>query len=436
MLEFREAIDRFKGATILVIGDIMLDRYTFGDVERISPEAPIPIILKAAERFTLGGAGNVANNLAVLGASVSLAGVLGDDEAGARVMNILKEKGIDTGAVVVLPRRTTTEKHRIVSGDNHQLLRLDEEEKRHLTPEEEDQCYGLFVSKIKKADAIIFSDYAKGFFSEHFAQKIIALARAEQKMRLADFNPKNKKYFLGVDVITPNLKEARELTGLNEVEKIGPQLVREFGGHVVVTRGGDGMSLFRREDASHKHIPGKKIKVFDVSGAGDTSIAVLALGMVAGLEIADAVMLANEAGTIVVQKPGTATLSREELSSILKTSNLVENVKMVPKLWGYEQWIENNEKYCCKILGLNKGYQCSLHFHKNKDETFLVTAGHVRLELGDEIMHLRPGSFVRVLPNTPHRFAGMEDSLIMEVSTHHEDSDSYRIEESRKMDPV
>ncbi len=107
---------------------------------------------------------------------------------------------------------------------------------------------------------------------------------------------------------------------------------------------------------------------------------------------------------------------------------------MVPKLWGYEQWIQNNDKYCCKILGLNKGYQCSLHYHKNKDETFLVTSGHVRLELGDQVIHLRQGSFARVLPNTPHRFAGMEDSVIMEISTHHEDSDSYRIEESRKMD--
>jgi mannose-6-phosphate isomerase-like protein (cupin superfamily) len=97
--------------------------------------------------------------------------------------------------------------------------------------------------------------------------------------------------------------------------------------------------------------------------------------------------------------------------------NRVENVALVPKLWGYEQWIENNEKYCCKILGLNKGYQCSLHYHKNKDEMFLVTAGHVRFELGGEVMHLRPGSFVRVPPNTPHRFAGIEDSLLIATAS-------------------
>ncbi len=112
----------------------------------------------------------------------------------------------------------------------------------------------------------------------------------------------------------------------------------------------------------------------------------------------------------------------------------IDNVAIVPKLWGYEKWLENNDKYCCKILSLNKGYQCSLHYHKNKDETFLVTKGRIRLELGSETMLLDKGDFVRVLPGTQHRFAGIENSLIIEMSTHHEDKDSYRIEKSRKMD--
>jgi D-beta-D-heptose 7-phosphate kinase/D-beta-D-heptose 1-phosphate adenosyltransferase len=434
MPDLKQAIDKFKDATVLVIGDIMLDHYTFGEVDRISAEAPVPIILKTSEKFTLGGAANVANTLAALGSSVSLVGAVGDDAAGKLVMKLLKESGIDTGAVLKISERPTIEKHRIVSGENHQFLRLDSEKKDHLTPKEEDEYYKLIPPLIKKSDAVIFSDYAKGFFSEQFAQKIVVLAKAEKKIMLADFNPKNKKYFTGVDIITPNLKEAHALTGLEEIEEIGKKIVKEFDVHAVVTRGGEGMSLFRREDASHYHVPGKKIKVFDVSGAGDTSIAVLALGVIAGLDVADATMLANEAGTIVVQKPGTATLSREEILSVLKGDNHIENVAMVPKFWGYEQWIENNEKYCCKILGLNKGYQCSLHYHKNKDEMFLVTTGHVRLELGEELMYLRPGHFVRVPQNTPHRFAGLEDSLIMEVSTHHDDADSYRIEESRKMD--
>lgn len=114
----------------------------------------------------------------------------------------------------------------------------------------------------------------------------------------------------------------------------------------------------------------------------------------------------------------------------------ISDVTIVPKLWGYEKWLENNEKYCSKVLSLNKGFQCSLHYHKNKDETFLVTKGHVRLELGDQVLDLTEGDFVRVAPGTPHRFAGLEDSFIMETSTHHEEDDSYRIEESRKMDPA
>jgi rfaE bifunctional protein kinase chain/domain len=327
MSNLKEAIEKFKDAKVAVIGDIMLDHYTFGEVERVSPEASVPIVVEKSEKFMLGGAANVANNLAALGANVSLAGTVGDDKAGALVMRLLKEKGIGTEAIVTLAHRPTIEKHRIISGENHQLLRLDREKRDNLTLQEEERCYALMVPIIKKCDAIIFSDYAKGFFREPFTQKIIAFAKAEKKIMLADFNPKHKKYFLGVDVVSPNFKEARELTGLYEceVEMIGPQIVRELDVHAVVTLGGEGMSLFRREDASHYHVPGKKIRVFDVSGAGDTSIAVLALGVVAGLDLADATMLANEAGTIVVQKPGTATLSREELASALESDNHVEN---------------------------------------------------------------------------------------------------------------
>ena len=434
MPSLQEAIGKFKDAKVAVLGDVMLDHYTFGEVERISQEASVPVVVRKSEKFTLGGAANVAHNLATLGATVWLGGTVGDDQAGALVLKLLRDKNIDAGAVVTLAGRPTIEKHRIIAGESHQLLRLDIEENNHLTSGEEARCCGLIAPVMKKCDVVIFSDYGKGYFSQPFAQEIIALAKAEKKLMLADFKPKNRRCFVGVDAVSPNLTEAREMTGLHEVEEIGPRLVAEFNAHVIVTRGGEGVSLFRRESASHHHVPGKKIKVFDVSGAGDTAIATLALGLTVGLDLEDAVTLANEAGTIVVQKPGTATLSREELASVLRNDNHVEGVAIVPKVWGYERWIENNEKYCCKVLGLKKGYQCSMHYHKNKDETFLVTEGHVRLELGSDVMHLRPGSFVRILQNTPHRFAGIDDSLIIEVSTHHEDSDSYRIEESKKMD--
>lgn len=434
MSDLTKAIAKFKDAKVLVIGDVMLDRYIFGDVERISPEAPVPVVQKKSEKFTLGGAANVANNLAALGAKVSLAGVVGNDWAKDMVLKLLQDKNIDAEGLLPSESHPTIEKQRIVSGDNHQLLRLDVERPEPLAPADEEKFYALAAPAIAKSDAIIFSDYAKGLFSEKLSQKLIAAAKNAGKLTLADFKPKNKNYFRGVDVVSPNLKEAREMTGLYDIESAGPEIVAQLAAHAVVTRGGDGISLFHRDDASHRHVPGKKIKIFDVSGAGDTSIAVLALGLASGLDLMGAATLANEAGAIVVQKPGTATLTSEELASAFAETNHLETLGMVPKVWGYEKWLENNEKYCCKLLSLNKGYQCSLHYHKDKDETFLVTSGHVRLELGDEVMHLRPGSFVRVPPGTHHRFAGIEDSVIIEVSTHHKEEDSYRIEGSRKMD--
>ncbi len=283
MSDFRGAINKFKDVRVVVLGDIMLDRWIFGDVDRISPEAPVPVVLKKSEKITLGGAANVANNLAALDATVSLVGIVGNDENGSLIMELLKQKNVGTEAIIALAHRPTTEKERIVFGENHQLLRLDREQGGNLTPIEEERCYALLVPVIKKCDVVVLSDYGKGFFSEGFAQKIIALAKAEKKVILADIKPTHKKYFIGVDVITPNLKEAREMTGLSDLLDIGPQLVREFGVNAIVTRGGEGMSLFRREDASHHHAPGKRIKVFDVSGAGDTSIAVLALGLATGL---------------------------------------------------------------------------------------------------------------------------------------------------------
>jgi rfaE bifunctional protein kinase chain/domain len=435
MENLNEAIQTFKEKRILVIGDIMLDRWTFGRTYRVSPEAPVPIVEKISESVTLGGAANVANNLASLGAKVYLAGIVGSDHRKDRIYKLLDEKGISREAILVHPTRQTTEKNRILSSDNHHVLRLDSETTGELTPAEEEELFSLFAPLIPTSDAIVLSEYMKGVFSLRFAQKIIAEAKKHHKIVLADVRPPTKHYFKGVDVIKPNLKEGREMTGLQAPTEIGRALVKEYNAYVLLTLGGDGMSVFNSDNAEEYRIPGKKITVFDVSGAGDTAIAVLALALSSGLSIKTAAWLSNEACGIVVQKSGTATLSIEELASSLHlVGSHVDDMSIVSKVWGYEKWLENNEKYCCKILSVNKGYQCSLHYHKNKDETFVVTAGHIRLELGDQIIHLRAGSYVRVLPGTPHRFTGMEDSLIMEVSTHHEDSDSYRIEESRAVD--
>lgn len=429
----KKAISGFCEKKILVIGDIILDRYTFGEASRISPEAPVPVVKKTSEKFALGGAANVASNLASLGAKVYLCGVVGNDNNKETLFNLLSEQGIEKNGVLVCGSRPTTVKQRVVSWPNHQMLRIDEESASNLSEEEEKTFLRNAASLLPDADFVVFSDYVKGVFSPRLTAELIKNAKSKSKTIFADFKPKNKEFFRGVDFITPNLQEAREISGLEDIEAVGPALVDSFGAHAVVTMGGDGISLFRREDKKRHHVPGKKIRVFDVSGAGDTVIAVVALAAASGLEPEDVVMLANAAGAVVVQKPGTATLTAEELLSALRDEAHIESTAVVSKLWGYEKWLENNDRYCSKLLSLNKGYQCSLHYHKNKDEMFVVTKGHVRLELGGEVMHLREGNFARVPPGTHHRFAGVEDSLILEISTHHDDADSYRIEESRKM---
>lgn len=433
MENIREALEQFEGKSVLVIGDIMLDKYTYGNVSRISPEAPVPVFVKMNETFIPGGAGNVACNLVSLEAKVSLCGVLGQDENAEVLLQILKEKKINTKLVIHDKKRPTTIKHRFVAGNN-QLIRVDEEDTDSLYTKDESKLLFLLKASIKSFDCIILSDYAKGLFSLSFTKEVIKIAKSRKILIVADIKPKNKEFFKGVDLVTPNLKEAKEITGLQDIKEIGAALIEYFKSNIMITRGEEGISIFAKEGTS-KDFPTQKIRVFDVSGAGDTVIAVTALGLASGLNLEDTAFLANHAGCLVVQKPGTATISLDELKSVVYTGRHLDQVDIVPKLWGYEKWLENNEKYCSKIMGLNKGYQCSLHYHKIKDETFLVTKGHIRMEVGEEILHMREGHFVRITPGTLHRFRGLEDSEFLEISTHHEEEDSYRIEESRKVDP-
>ena len=430
--ELKQALSKFKDMTVLVLGDIMLDQYTFGEVARISPEAPVPIVKKTGERFVLGGAGNVANTVGALGVKVILAGVVGDDSRKDVIRSLCASTGIETRPIVIDSSRPTILKHRIVAGSNHQLLRFDDEDARPLDIAIEDAVLARVLPYVTTVNAIIFSDYTKGFFSKRMVDEILSAAKRCNIPVYADVKPKNKNLFVGVDLVTPNVKEAEEMSGASTITEMGQWLVRHFKSEVLLTRGGDGMSAFDR-DGREFHVPARRISVFDVSGAGDTVVAVFALAKTAGLDLASATMCANAAGAVVVQKPGTATLSLEELSSALRETSHFEEAYTVPKIWGYEKWMENNDKYCSKILSLNKGYQCSLHYHKEKDETFLIKSGHVRLEMGDEVIHMREGNFVRIPPGTKHRFTGIEDSMILEISTHHDEADSYRLEESKKV---
>lgn len=432
MANLKKAISSFKDKKILVVGDLMLDLYTYGKVSRISPEAPVPILLKTSEKYGPGGAANVANNLALLGAKVSVCGMIGSDSKGEILMSLLRNQGIDVRSVIKVDNYPTILKHRLVAS-NHQLVRVDEEEVREFDQVNQEEAIGWVEYFLGKYDGVILSDYVKGIFSKKFTSEIIKIGKKQGVLIVADIKPPNKFKFKGVDLITPNSKEAQEMTGLDDIDACGNNLVKFFSSDVLITRGPEGMAAFQR-DGRNFDIPGKKIEVFDVSGAGDTVVAVVTLGLVGGLDLKNSADLANFAGSVVVQKPGTASITTDELEAFLSDKDHVDSVTVVPKVWGYEKWLENNEKYCSKILSVKRDYQCSLHYHKLKDEMFLVTSGHIRLEKGDETIHMMPGSFVRIPPGITHRFRGIQDSEILEISTHHTEADSYRIEESRKVE--
>lgn len=430
----KDSINKFSKIKVLVVGDVMLDHYVFGEVERISPEAPIPILKKNDEKFVPGGAGNVASNLASLGVKVSIAGIVGNDYIKDFLKKIFKEKKINSNALYTRKNKPSILKERLVA-KNQQLLRVDQEETSYLLSSEEKEFFSLIKKQIFLCNGIIFSDYNKGCFSPSLVKNIIKTAKISKKPIFADIKPENKVLFKGVEIIKPNAKEAIEMTGEKDVDRAGDRLAKYYQTNIVVTQGEKGLTIFKK-NGKKIPIPGKKITLNDVSGAGDTTIAVLAICILSGLDIETAGLVANHAGSIVVQKPGTATITVEELESSLQKDYHLEEIGMVPKIWGYEKWLENNENYCCKLLSLNKGFQCSLHYHKEKDEMFFVTKGHVRLEVNGKVMHMREGNFMRIKPGTKHRFRGMEDSIIIEVSTHHEEHDSHRIEKSKGIDLV
>ena len=304
----------FSAARILVVGDVMLDRYWFGDVSRISPEAPVPVVKVERSEERPGGAANVARNCASLGARVGLLSVVGNDEAGRILQRQMEEGGI---AASLLPDAAidTTVKLRVI-GRQQQLLRIDFE----TTPSHEVLQAKLaeFEQRLAGVDVVILSDYGKGGLA-HIGD-MIRLARAAGKKVLVD--PKGEDYskYRGATVITPNRSELRQVVGrwsdeaqlAEKAQQLRSELELEA---LLVTRSEEGMSLYRDGEALHQ--PARAQEVFDVSGAGDTVIATLAAMMALGAPWSDAIHLANLAGGVVVGKLGTATVSREELSAAM-----------------------------------------------------------------------------------------------------------------------
>jgi D-beta-D-heptose 7-phosphate kinase/D-beta-D-heptose 1-phosphate adenosyltransferase len=320
-------LPRFAACRVLVLGDVMLDRYVLGEVRRISPEAPIPVLKAEARRAVLGGAANVAQNVAALGAQAVLVGVVGMDDAATEIGRLLAASPAITACLVPVPRRPTTVKTRFMSG-GHQLLRLDEEESGPIEPALEAQVIAEFAQALPRADIVVLSDYAKGVLTDRVLADAIAAARTAGKPVIAD--PKRTGFgaYRGVDVLTPNEAEAARASGIATDDDDGAVRAGEHArlqadaGAVLVTRSAKGLTLLRR-DAPPMHVPTQARAVADVSGAGDTLIAAFAIGLASGAAMPEAAVLANVAAGLSVGKPGTATVSHAELGAALHRRGLL-----------------------------------------------------------------------------------------------------------------
>ena len=310
-----DVVGGLAGKRVLVVGDIMLDAYLIGDADRISPEAPVPVVQIEKERYLLGGAGNVARNIVALGGVATLAGVMGKDASADRIRGLVRDEGI-CGAFVVLPQRPTTVKTRVMAR-RQQMLRLDSEDASPLASADQEALLSVITEQLPAHDVVILSDYGKGGLT-HIAE-MIRIARAADKPVLVD--PKGDEWgkYAGATVITPNRSELKQVVGSwkNEEElaaKAG-KLRGDLGLEaLLVTRSEEGMTLFA--DEVH-HQPAKAQEVFDVSGAGDTVIATLAVMLAAGAAWDEAIRVANIAAGIVVGKLGTAVVTRQELLAAL-----------------------------------------------------------------------------------------------------------------------
>ncbi len=314
------AIERFDEARILVVGDLMLDRFVYGTVSRISPEAPIPVMHKQSEQVMLGGAGNVVRNILSLGASCHFITVIGDDLTGHTLTAKLGEEERVEPYLITETGRLSTEKSRFVAG-SQQLLRCDDESQQAISEQSETQILELATQSLSESALLVLSDYGKGVLSDRVIRGLIDAANAANVPVFVDPKRTNWAIYAGATLLSPNLLELQQACGAKPTqdteitEAARHQCDMHAIQHMLVTRGAQGMSFITHDNAHH--IPANAREVFDVSGAGDTVIATLAVATAAGLALPDAMALANVAGGIVVGRIGTATIFRTDLKTAL-----------------------------------------------------------------------------------------------------------------------
>ncbi|HEY5648656.1 MAG TPA: D-glycero-beta-D-manno-heptose-7-phosphate kinase [Nitrospiria bacterium] len=315
-------INNFGKCRVLVVGDLMLDHYIWGRVDRISPEAPVPVVSVSTESLHLGGAANVANNIISLGGKVDLVGVVGEDEFGRRILHEMKQQGIGTEGIVVDRNRPTTKKTRVIA-HSQQVVRFDRETRDPVSDKSRATLLEKAASFLPRVNSVLISDYAKGVVTEELIDGIRKRSPKNPPPVIVDPKVPHIPFYHHVDVITPNAKEALGASGLNDsnpgnIEKSGSYLLERLKCRaVLVTRGEKGMTLFEREGRV-SHIPTVAREVYDVTGAGDTVIGTMALGISAGASMEEAAMLANFAAGIVVGTVGTATVTQQSLLEFVR----------------------------------------------------------------------------------------------------------------------
>ncbi len=321
IIRLREAVRRFDSSCLLVAGDIMLDQFVWGEVSRISPEAPVPVVEVQKETMLLGGAANVANNLRALGSPVILGGVVGKDVMGETLKELAGSMGIDTAAVVDGIRPTTIKTRIIARGQ--QVVRVDRESNKSLNDSSMKALVEAFKRMAPGIDGIIVSDYAKGAVAARFMDELRKISSERGIPLLVDPKPANSHLYHGVTLVTPNRQEAEAMAGIEikdteSLNRAARQIQERLGTEaVLITRGLHGMALWQRENGLFT-VPTMAREVFDVTGAGDTVVAAMALGIVNGLSFPEAAYLANIAAGVVVGKIGTATVTAREIMEILE----------------------------------------------------------------------------------------------------------------------
>ena len=315
-------VENFSESSILVLGDIILDHYIWGAVNRICPEAPVPVVEVSHDSYMLGGAANVVTNVKVLGGKVALCGLVGKDSEGGEIQKMLRLQQISVDGVCADAGRPTTRKTRVVAG-HQQVVRFDRESKTVLSPKVFKRMEQYLRSTWNYFDAVIISDYAKGMISQELMEVIRQLQQRSPKLVCVDPKEKNIERFKGTTLITPNKKEAsvisgKEISTESDLQVAGQEILHRLNcENLVITLGAEGMALFQRE-GEYLKIPTFAKEVFDVSGAGDTVISTLTLALSGKATLEEAAILANYAAGVVVGKIGTATVTAEELKDYVR----------------------------------------------------------------------------------------------------------------------